>query len=45
MNKRGGEVYIVGTFYSEDYADAVCSKYISLGLYTNTIKVTIDSSN
>ena len=45
VNKRGGEVYIVGTFYSEEYADAVCSKYISLGLYTNTIKVTMDSTS
>ena len=42
VKKRGGEVFIVGTFYSEDYASAVCDKYISLGLYTNYIKVVIE---
>ena len=41
VQKQGGEIFIVGTFYSEDYANAVCSKYISLGLFTNSIKVKI----
>ena len=43
VKKRGGEVFIVGTFYSEDYASAVCDKYISLGLYTNYIKVVLEA--
>ena len=42
VQKQGGEqVFIIGTFYSEDYANAVCDKYISLGLFTNAIKVKI----
>ena len=41
VKKQGGEIFIVGTFYSEDYAEAVCGKYISLGLFTNSIKVKI----
>lgn len=41
VKKQGGEIFIVGTFYSEDYAGAVCGKYISLGLFTNSIKVKI----
>ena len=41
VQKQGGEIFIVGTFYSEDYANAVCSKYISLGLFTNSIKVKV----
>tara|TARA_B110000438_G_scaffold65260_1_gene65843 strand:+ start:2199 stop:3470 length:1272 start_codon:yes stop_codon:yes gene_type:complete len=41
--KRGGIIFIVGTFYSEDYANAVCSKYISLGLFTNSLKIKIES--
>ena len=40
--KRGGIIFIVGTFYSEDYANAVCSKYISLGLFTNSLKVKLE---
>jgi len=42
VKKRGGEIFIVGTFYSEDYASAVCDKYISLGLYTNYIKIVLE---
>ena len=41
VQKQGGEIFIIGTFYSEEYADAVCGKYISLGLFTNSIKVKI----
>ena len=41
VQKQGGEIFIVGTFYSEDYANAVCGKYVSLGLFTNSIKVKI----
>ena len=42
VQKQGGEeVFIIGTFYSEDYANAVCGKYISLGFFTNAIKVKI----
>ena len=43
VKKRGGIIFIVGTFYSEDYANAVCSKYISLGLFTNALKIKIES--
>ena len=32
--RRGGKVISVGTFYSHDYAEAVCQKYIALGLFT-----------
>ncbi len=31
---RGGRVISVGTFFSHDYAEAVCQKYIALGLFT-----------
>ena len=41
VQKQGGEIFIVGTFYSEDYANAVCGKYISLGLFTNSIKIKV----
>ena len=41
VKKQGGEIFIVGTFYSEDYASAICGKYISLGLFTNAIKVKV----
>ncbi len=32
--RRGGKVISVGTFFSNDYAEAVCEKYIALGLFT-----------
>ena len=41
VKKQGGEIFIVGTFYSEEYANAVCGKYIALGLFTNSIKVKV----
>ena len=31
---RGGRVISIGTFFSRDYAEAVCQKYIALGLFT-----------
>jgi tellurite resistance protein len=31
---RGGRVISVGTFFSHDYAEAVCQRYIALGLFT-----------
>lgn len=31
---RGGKVISVGTFFSHDYAEAICQKYIALGLFT-----------
>ena len=43
VKKQGGEIFIVGTFYSEEYANAVCDKYISLGLFTNSLKVKLES--
>ncbi len=41
---RGGRVFKVGKYFSEDYAEAVCAKYISLGLYSGTNKVVVDMS-
>ena len=41
---RGGRVFKVGKYFSEDYAEAVCSKYISLGLYSGTTKVVVNMS-
>ncbi len=38
VKDRGGEVFKVGKFFSEDYAEAVCSKYISLGLYSSYVR-------
>ena len=32
--RRGGKVISVGTFFSRDFAEAVCQKYIALGLFT-----------
>lgn len=32
--KRGGTVFSVGSFFSADYAEVVCQKYIALGLFT-----------
>lgn len=32
--RRGGRVISVGTFFSHDYAEAVCQRYIALGLFT-----------
>ena len=31
---RGGKVISVGKYFSHDYAEAVCQKYIALGLFT-----------
>jgi hypothetical protein len=39
VQERGGTIFKVGLFYSEDYANAVCAKYITLGLFTNSLKV------
>jgi hypothetical protein len=41
---RGGKVFKVGRYFSEDYAEAVCKKYITLGLYSVTSKVVVDLS-
>jgi hypothetical protein len=41
---RGGKVFKVGRYFSEDYAEAVCEKYITLGLYSVTSKVVVDLS-
>jgi len=32
--RRGGRIISVGTFFSHDYAEAICKKYIALGLFT-----------
>ena len=39
VRDRGGEVFKVGKFFSEDYAEAVCEKYIALGLYSNYVRI------
>ena len=39
VQDRGGEVFKVGKFFSEDYADAVCEKYITMGLYSSYIRI------
>ena len=44
VQDRGGRVFKVGRYFSEDYAEAVCSKYISIGLYSNTTKKMVDFS-
>ena len=38
VKERGGTVFKVGVFYSEDYASAICAKYIDIGLFTSYIK-------
>ena len=44
VEDRGGRVFKVGKYFSEDYAEAVCEKYISLGLYSSSSKVNVDLS-
>ena len=39
VNDRGGDVFKIGKFFSEDYSDAVCEKYINLGLYSNSVQI------
>ena len=39
VSDRGGKVFKVGKFFSEDYAEAVCEKYIALGLYSNYVRI------
>lgn len=43
--ERGGTIFKVGSFFSEEYADAVCDKYIALGLYTDTNKNIIPANS
>ena len=42
VKDRGGQVFKVGKFFSEDYANAVCEKYIALGLYSNSVRIKPD---
>jgi len=35
---RGGEVFSVGRFFSPRYAEAVCERYIDLGLFTARVE-------
>ena len=44
VNDRGGKVFKVGKYFSEDYAEAVCKKYIALGLYSGASKVKVELS-
>ena len=41
VDDRGGRVFKVGKYFSEDYAEAVCEKYIALGLYSDASKVKV----
>ncbi len=34
---RGGSVFPVGRFFSANYAEVVCEKYIALGLFTTHV--------
>ncbi len=45
VKDRGGQVFKVGKYFSEDYAEAVCKKYISLGLYSGTTKVKVNTDS
>ena len=42
VQDRGGKVFKVGRYFSEDSAEAVCKKYIDLGLYSGTTKVSAE---
>ena len=44
VDDRGGRVFKVGRYFSEEYAEAVCGKYIALGLYSDASKVLVDPS-
>ena len=44
VEDRGGRVFKVGRYFSEDYAEAVCEKYIALGLYSDASKIIVDPS-
>ncbi|MBL50992.1 MAG: hypothetical protein CMG57_03440 [Candidatus Marinimicrobia bacterium] len=44
VDDRGGKVFKIGKYFSEDYAEAVCEKYISIGLYSNSTKLKVDFS-
>jgi hypothetical protein len=41
VESRGGRVFKVGKYFSKDYAEAVCEKYILLGLYSSSSKVKV----
>lgn len=34
--RRGGKVFVRGQYYSRHFAEAICSKYIELGIFTIT---------
>ena len=44
VDDRGGKVFKVGKYFSVDYAEAVCNKYIALGLYSGSSKIKVDLS-
>ncbi len=44
VQDRGGRVFKVGRYFSEEYSEAVCAKYISIGLYSNSTKIKVDFS-
>ena len=44
VDDRGGKVFKVGKYFSEDYAEAVCKKYIALGLYSGSSRIKVNLS-
>jgi len=36
VDRRGGKVFVRGQYYSRQFAEAICSKYIKLGIFTIT---------
>ncbi|MCX6154156.1 MAG: hypothetical protein NT007_08350 [Candidatus Kapabacteria bacterium] len=39
VERRGGNVFVRGQYYSRRFAEAICTKYIELGLFTITERV------
>ena len=38
-NRRGGQVFIRGQFFSKEFAEEICKKYIALGIFSITEEV------
>lgn len=39
VERRGGSVFLIDRFYSEEYAESVCRKYAILGIFAITVSV------
>jgi len=42
VEDRGGRVFKVGRYFSDAYAEAVCEKYIAIGLYSDATRIKVD---